>query len=258
MNKDSQKPDDQDTIKGDYGQFVLPPIINPNPPEHGVWRDLGNGHEGKTWDTNGRDGAGSYGLMTRPKGIQTHGDYPHQTEYRNGADETTQPKPNEKYTNPHNSQAKLDETGVPEQYDNGRIKANHHSIERPVLNGGFWLQPDRSDMLNDHLNLQPSQSNDHLNPQPPEFVESKSQPSEKLQIQQDTALDSSPCFGNYGNPNPNSYLSEVNGKIEPGNTIGADKMKERTDLHNRVMEGLEQRFDTHPESLVDESETTDP
>ncbi len=50
-----------------------------------------------------------------------------------------------------------------------------------------------------------------------------------------------------GNPNPNSSIAEVDGKMEPGNTIGADKMQERTDLHNRVMDGLGKGSDTASE-----------
>jgi hypothetical protein len=64
-------------------------------------------------------------------------------------------------------------------------------------------------------------------------------------------------LGDRGNPNSKSFSSEMNGKIEPGNTIEADKMKERTDLHNRVMDGLNQSSDTPKELSINESENTD-
>jgi hypothetical protein len=52
----------------------------------------------------------------------------------------------------------------------------------------------------------------------------------------------SPYLGYRGNPNPNPDASEVNGKMEPGNTIGAEKMANLTAKHNEALNNAGQEY----------------
>lgn len=53
---------------------------------------------------------------------------------------------------------------------------------------------------------------------------------------------SSPRSELRGNPNLNPYVSEVNGKMEPGNTIGAEKMANLTAKHNEILNNVGQKY----------------
>ena len=49
-------------------------------------------------------------------------------------------------------------------------------------------------------------------------------------------------LGYRGNPNPNSYVSEVNGKMEPGTTISAEKMANLTAKHNEALNNVGPKY----------------